>query len=385
LAPAASIKRRTLLLAAFLAVLAACAPVSSPVDRGLASRPPQADALQSSGIALVATSFERLAGWRDDDHAAALVAFRRSCARIRSWPPDRALGKAAIGGIVADWRPICAAAEALRSADGAKVRYFFETRLRPYLATEGGRREGLFTGYYEAALKGAWTRHGPYQTPVYTRPPELVTGVPFHARARIDKGALAGRGLELLWATDSVDVFFLHIQGSGRVLMEDGSVMRLGYSGDNGHAYYAVGRALVARGEIAPDAITMQSIRAWMRVDYARATALMALNPRYIFFRRITDAGPIGAQGAALTAGRSLAVDPKFLALGLPLWLDTRHPKDGTPLRRLVVAQDTGGAIKGALRGDLFWGAGAAAAEAAGRMRESGRYYVLLPKNTKPY
>ncbi|MDP6883369.1 MAG: murein transglycosylase A [Rhodospirillales bacterium] len=362
-----------------LAGLAACAPASAPPGGGLFSAIPKTDR-----IALVATSFERLAGWRDDDHAAALVAFRRSCDRIRSWPPDRALGTAKMGGIVADWRPICAAAEAVAPADGARARYFFESRLRPYLATDGGRPEGLFTGYYEAQLKGAWTRHGPYQTPIYTRPPELVRGVSFHARARIDSGALAGRGLELLWASDPVDVFFLHIQGSGRVVMEDGSVVRLGYDGNNGHPYVAVGGVLVARGEIAKDAISMQSIRAWMKANHARAAALMALNPRYIFFRRITDAGPIGAQGAALTPGRSLAVDPKFVALGLPLWLDTRHPVNGVPLRRLVVAQDTGGAIKGALRGDLFWGAGAAAAEAAGQMRESGRYYVLLPKSTKP-
>ena len=345
-------------------------------------------------LALVATSFDRLAGWTDDDHGAALVAFRRSCARILSSPPGRALGEAGLGGTVAEWRPICAAAEALGHASAARARHFFESRFRPYLATDGGRPDGLFTGYYEAELRGAWTRHGPYRTPVYARPPEFVTVnpgraeggalVPLPSRAAIDKGALAGRGLEILWADDAVDVFFLHVQGSGRVVMEDGTVVRLGYGGDNGHAYVAIGGELVARGEIAKDAVSMQTIRAWMKADGGRAAALMALNPRFIFFRRVAGAAPLGAQGAPLTAGRSLAVDPRFVPLGLPLWLDTRHPLDATPLRRLVVAQDTGGAIKGALRGDLFWGSGAAAAEAAGRMREGGRYYLLLPKGTHP-
>ena len=370
-------------MAAILAVLAACAPAPPPqanVPRLPAFTP------QAPTIALVATSFDRLAGWLDDDHGAALVAFRRSCARIRSWLPGRALGQAPIGGIVADWRPICAAADAMGAANAALARHFFESRLRPYLATDGSRPDVLFTGYYEADLSGAKTRHGPYQTPIYGRPPELGAVVPYHARDRIDNGILAGRGLELLWARDPVDVFFLHIQGSGRVMMEDGAVARLGYAGDNGHPYFAIGRELVARGAIDKDAVSMQSIRAWMKANRSRTKALMALNPRFIFFRRVvTDAGPIGAQGAPLTPGRSLAVDPRFVPLGLPLWLDTRHPVDATPLRRLVVAQDTGGAIKGALRGDLFWGSGAQAAEAAGRMRESGRYYVLLPKDTKPY
>ena len=366
-------------MAAVLAVLAACAPAWPPQ-----ANVPRVPASQVPAIALVATSFDRLAGWLDDDHGAALVAFRRSCARIRSWLPGRALGQAPMGGIVADWRPICAAADAMGTADAALARHFFESRLRPYLATDGGRPDVLFTGYYEADLNGAKTRHGPYQTPIYGRPPELGAVVPYHARDRIDNGILAGRGLELLWARDPVDVFFLHIQGSGRVMMEDGTVVRLGYAGDNGHPYFAIGRELVARGAIAKDAVSMQSIRAWMKANRSRAAGLMALNPRFIFFSRVTDAGPIGAQGAPLTPGRSLAVDPRFVPLGLPLWLDTRHPVDATPLRRLVVAQDTGGAIKGALRGDLFWGSGAQAAEAAGRMRESGRYYVLLPKGTAP-
>ncbi len=398
MAPVASTEQRSLFLAAALAALTAlsaltaltaCAPTPPPTGGEIAARPPQATAPHGPGIALIATSFDRLAGWREDDHGAALVAFRRSCARIRSWPPGRSLGKAGvaagIGGIVADWRPICAAAEALGAVDAALARYFFESRLRPYLATDGSRPDGLFTGYYEADLSGAWTRHGPYQTPIYGRPPELGAVVPYHARDRIDKGILAGRKLEILWARDPVDVFFLHIQGSGRVVMEDGTVVRLGYAGDNGHTYFAIGRELVARGAIAKDAVSMQSIRAWMKANRSLAAGLMALNPRFIFFRRVAGAGPIGAQGAPLTPGRSLAVDPRFVPLGLPLWLDTRHPVDATPLRRLVVAQDTGGAIKGALRGDLFWGAGAAAAEAAGRMNEGGRYYVLLPKGTNPY
>ncbi len=207
---------------------------------------------------------------------------------------------------------------------------------------------------------------------------------PYASRAEIERGALAQRGLELFWVDDAVDAFFLHIQGSGRVRLPDGTVARIGYDGQNGHPYVPIGRLLAERGALPRDEVSMQTIRAWLAAHLGEAAALMEENPSYVFFREIAgpaDAGgPLGAQGVALTAGRSLAVDRAFLPLGAPIWLDLEDPAEGNGrLRRLVVAQDTGGAIRGPVRGDLFWGFGPQAAERAGMMKDRGTYYILLP------
>ena len=196
----------------------------------------------------------------------------------------------------------------------------------------------------------------------------------------IDAGALAGRGLELLWAADPVDAFFLHVQGSGRVIFPDGRVQRVGFAGSNGHSFYAIGRALIEEGIVSREESSMQKIRDWLRANPDKAREVMQRNARYIFFRTIDGDGPIGAQGVPLTPGRSLAVDSSLLPLGVPLWLDTTWPATDKPLRRLMVAQDVGSAIKGAVRGDFFWGSGEPALEQAGRMKQTGRYYLLLPK-----
>jgi membrane-bound lytic murein transglycosylase A len=194
--------------------------------------------------------------------------------------------------------------------------------------------------------------------------------------------------LELVWVDDAVDAFFLHIQGSGRIILRDGSVLRIGFAGSNGHPYTAIGKLLVARGAIEREHVSMQSIRAWLGAHPAKARDIMAANARYIFFRVRPGAGPIGAHGAALTAGRSIAVDRRALPLGAPLWLDTSYPAadsqmPGRPLRRLMVAQDTGAAITGAVRGDVFWGHGETAARRAGHMQQRGRYFLLLPKDVR--
>ncbi len=260
--------------------------------------------------------------------------------------------------------------------------------------------DGLFTGYYEPELRGSRKRTAAYTVPLYRQPPDLVkvetegeTQVgrmvdgrlrPYHTRKAIDGGVLAGQGLELLWLADPIDAFFLQAQGSGRVRLSDGGSLRVGYAASNGLPPTIIGRVLVERGELTKEAATMQTVRQWLRDRPAEATALMQMNARYIFFREIPGDGPLGALGVALTPGRSLAVDPKRLPLGAPLWLDTTYPtgtpEAGQPLRRLVVAQDTGGAIKGAVRGDLYWGSGEDALRYAGPMKQRGRYYLLLPK-----
>ncbi|MBT4889046.1 MAG: murein transglycosylase, partial [Rhodospirillales bacterium] len=286
------------------------------------------------------------------------------------------------------------------------LRYFFEKNFRPYLVFNTGDPVGLFTGYYEAQLQGSWQPGGVYNVPIHARPKDIISVdlgkfraelsgtvvagrmeknefLPYYDRAAIMGGALSGKQLELMWVNSAVDAFFLHIQGSGRVIMEDGSSVRVGYAGRNGARYVAVGRELIAAGLVSQEDMSMQAIRAWMEANPVAAQALMNTNPSYIFFRLLDEANPVGAQGVELTAGYSLAVDDDFIPYGMPIWLDITDPRDPdhkTPLRRLVVSQDTGSAIKGPVRGDLFWGGGREAAAAAGVMKEHGMYYLLLPR-----
>jgi len=242
-----------------------------------------------------------------------------------------------------------------------------------------GAREGLFTGYFEIELNGSRRRHGPNQTPIYRRPPDLGSGRRY-SRAEIEDGALAGHGLELIWVDDPIDAFFLQIQGSGRVRLENGQTIRLGYDGQNGLPYVPVGRLLIERGQIPREKLTMASIRAWMRDHPAAGAALRREDSSYVFFREIRGDGPIGAEKVVLTPERSLAVDRAYIPLGVPVWLDAEEQfVPNQRVHRLVIAQDTGGAIKGPVRGDLFWGAGHAGGDRAGEMNARGRYYLLLP------
>jgi membrane-bound lytic murein transglycosylase A len=355
-------------------------------------------------IVLTETAFSQLPGWQTDSVAEALPALRRSCARLLGQPSRRPLGPNGLAGMVRDWRHPCATLEQLPAGDDAALRAVLEAGFVPFEVAGPDTAEGLFTGYYEAELRGAARPDGVYRWPLFTLPEDMVTVelalfradlqgeriygrvqegrlVPYYSRAEIDDGALTGRGLELLWVDDPVDAFFLHVQGSGQVALPDGSTIRVGFAGSNGRTFYAIGRALVDEGRVPRNRASMQGIRTWLRGNPQKAAAVMQRNPRYIFFRRIDGEGPIGAQGVALTAGRSLAVDPAFLPLGAPVWLDTTWPASDRPLRRLMVAQDSGSAIKGPVRGDFFWGAGEPALEQAGRMKQRGAYYLLLPRS----
>jgi membrane-bound lytic murein transglycosylase A len=330
-------------------------------------------------LTLAVARFDDLPGWHADQVAAALPALLRSCAGLAAKAGDVPLDpktKSLDFGRIAEWRPLCAAAAAVPPGNDDAARQFFETGFTPFLAGNNGDSKGLFTGYYEITLNGARQRGGPYQTPLYRRPPEPQR----YTRAEIDAGALAGRGLELLWVDNPVDAFFLEIQGSGRVRLPDGRIVRVGYDGANGKPYIQVGRLLIERGEIARDKVTMASIRAWMEVHPKEGAALRRENPSFVFFREIPEAGPLGAVGTVLTAGRSLAADRRFVPLGMPVWLDAQERFSPAVIRRLVVAQDAGGAIRGPVRGDLFWGHGKAAADGAGAMNAYGSYYLLLPR-----
>ena len=316
------------------------------------------------------------------------------------------------GYFAGDWLKPCKVGLALPLQRPDLARRFFEIHFYPFLATTEGRTEGLFTGYFEMELKGSWLRKEPFNTPIYERPSDLIEAnlgafnsdlkgqklvgkivggkfVPYEDRSEIEAGALSGRGLELIWVDSLIDAFFLHIQGSGRVRMDDGTIIRIGYAGRNGHAYNSIGKELIKSGELKRERVSMQSIRSWLVENPSKAAHLMATNRSFIFFRIVDGVnkslgeqhGPPGAQGVPLTPGRSIAVDRRYIPLGTPIWLDTTDPVNiSDPLRRLVIAQDTGSAIKGPVRGDLFWGFGALAATKAGLMKQAGRYFLLLPK-----
>ena len=304
--------------------------------------------------------YESLPGWATDDHLAALQTFRRTCDLMTD----------------ADWTPVCRLAADVPDTEPA-ARQFFELLFKPVLI---GQPPALFTGYYEPVLEGSPIRTPRFAYPIYRRPPELRDGVVWYDRATIDRGILRGRGLEIAWLDDPVEVFFLHIQGSGRIHMPDGRVIRVGYAGRNGYAYHSVGQELISRGILAASQVSADSIRAYVRANPSFGAQLLNLNPSYIFFRKLPDLpetqGPIGAMGRSITTLRSVAVDPDHIALGTPLWID----KDGTdPIHRLMIAQDTGGAIKGAQRADIFFGTGPDAGHAAGNIKDSGRILMLVP------
>lgn len=304
--------------------------------------------------------FESLAGWREDGQAQALAAFVQTCDLLD--PPE--------------WQPLCDLARDVPGDDGS-ARAFFELFFKPVIV---GEPPALFTGYYEPELSGSPVRTPRHAWPIYRRPPELADGTVYFTRQQIEAGALAGRGLEIAWLDDPVEVFFLHIQGSGRIRMPDGHVIRVGYAGRNGHGYRSVGQELVRRGLLTADEVSAELIASWVRGNPRLGSELLNHNPSYVFFRRLNDLppekGPIGAMGRSITPLRSLAVDPAFTPLGAPVWIE----KAGRlPLNRLMVAQDTGGAIKGAQRADIFYGFGAAAGEAAGDVKDSGRMVLLLP------
>jgi membrane-bound lytic murein transglycosylase A len=336
-------------------------------------------------------SFDVLPGWRQDDLRQAWPAFQASC---------RALGAKA------DWKSVCAAAKTVDGGDGAAVRRYFETYFVPNLVRAAdGADSGLITGYYEPFLRGARKRGGANQTPLYKVPDDLITVdlvsvypslkgmrlrgrlsgktvVPYGSRAEIERARIPGK--ELVWVDDPVEAFFLEVQGSGRVQLDDGETVRIAYADQNGHPYKAIGRWLVEQGELTSGEATAQGIKAWIAAHPERRQELFNVNPSYIFFReeRLPDpnVGPKGALGVPLTPTRSVAVDPSFLPLGAPIYLATTEPGGTTPLLRLVMGQDTGGAIRGAVRADFFFGFGGQAPDNAGRMKQRGQLWVLLPR-----
>ncbi|MFO7920953.1 MAG: murein transglycosylase A [Nioella sp.] len=300
--------------------------------------------------------FEDLDGWAEDDHETALEVFLNTC-------PDMADD---------EWLRLCAVAQQRPVA-----RTFFELFFRPVLI--GGDQPALFTGYFEPELQGSRVETERFRYPVYRMPPDVEE--PWHTRREIEaEGRLAGRGLEIAWVDDAVELFFLQIQGSGRIRLPDGSVIRVGYAGRNGHRYRSIGQELIRRGIYERHQVSAQVIQAWVNRNPSEGRELLYHNPSYVFFREIRtrnpDDGPLGAMNRSITPMRSIAVDPAFTPLGAPVWIETEGE---IPLRQLMIAQDTGSAIQGVQRADIFHGFGDIAGRAAGRIRDPGRMIVLLP------
>ncbi len=303
--------------------------------------------------------WSELDGWAGSDPAGALPAFRETC-------PDLT---------ARDWASLCALAFDIEDAE---ARGYFQALFRPVLITDVAAP--LFTGYFEPEIDGALAPGGRYLHPIYRRPEDLPRGGPSLTRAEIEAGALAGQGHEIAWLDDPVEAFFLQIQGSGRIRLPDGGVIRVGYGGNNGHPYRSVGQEMVRRGLVEPGRASAEVIRSWVRLNPEEGAELLRHNPSFVFFREVgevpAEAGPLGAMNRSITAGRTVAVDPALVPLGALVWLET----DGAePLRRLMVAQDTGSRVKGAQRADIFFGTGREAGRAAGSVRDGGRMLVILP------
>jgi membrane-bound lytic murein transglycosylase A len=367
--------------------------------------------LEINGSQYIPVAWADIAGWSEDDHLEAYKAFRLSCRPIsaqRNLPADpKALG--------ISLRDPCRAARASDISDGAKARAFFEEHFLPLRISRLGEGDGFVTGYYEPVIDGSRTQTDVYTVPVYRRPSNLfVRGVkqsavglpnrgqvfrkigrrklvPYYDRAEIEDGAIAGRGLEICWLKDQTDLLFTQIQGSARVRLEDGSTLRINYDAHNGYPYTPVGRILIDRGIIPKEQMSMHRIREWMDQNPDGARELRRQNRSYVFFREVQLSDKdeaVGAQGVPLTPGRSIAVDKALHVYGTPFFIEGELPIESeqskTPFRRLMVAQDTGSAITGPARADLYFGAGAEAGRVSGRLRHNMRFVILVPKSLDP-
>jgi membrane-bound lytic murein transglycosylase A len=387
-------------LALPLLMFQACS-VAPPVPRHVPAPTPRPGPAPSPEVPPTAVvryepvSWSRLPGWSSDEMREAWPAFLKSCRSLR---------------FRADWTQPCTAAQAVDGNSTSAVRAYFDRYFEPFAVVKltGALREdtGLITGYYEPLLKGARTPSSQFSAPLYAPPPDLLTidltslypelkgkrlrgrlegnrVVPYYSRAELETAGLL-RGREIVWVDDALDAFVLQVQGSGRVQLTSGDTIRLQYADQNGYPYQSIGRYLVDKGELTVEQATMPAIREWLAANPARLREVMNANPSFVFFNeeKLEDPtqGPKGAQGVPLTGGRSIAVDPASVPLGAPVYLDTTYPSTDQPLQRLVIAQDTGGAIRGVVRADFFWGSGHAAGEQAGRMRQALRMFMLWPK-----
>jgi membrane-bound lytic murein transglycosylase A len=384
-----------------LAVLARTASADCTNDTEGAAPPREA-------LSLTKVKFADLPGWGDDKLAEAVPSLLASCAKVAELKDDDPVGTDGHGGKAKQWRHACAEAARLKVGDDAAARAFFEAEFVPYAAAGKAGTTGKLTGYYVQEIHASRTKHGAFSVPVLARPPDLVmvdlskfigdaharrvwgrlekdgAVVPFFTRAEIRTGALASARLELMYADDATDVLFAQIEGSAKAKLEDGSEVWLEFAGKNGRAYKGVGGVLKEKGEVSAIGFTMLGIRKWFKDHAARFDEIVDQDASYVFFKESKQPGAVGTQQVILTPRRSMAVDRSLIALGTPIFVDAKAPaigKTGTvPWQHLLVAQDTGAGIMGAVRGDIYWGADRDAEELGGRMGGAGRYWVLLPK-----
>ncbi|MEJ1962574.1 MAG: MltA domain-containing protein [Gammaproteobacteria bacterium] len=376
-------------MGAFLQACSVVGPTAPPPRPGPVLPSPEA------GVRYEHVAWPRLPGWDDDELRDAWPAFLKSCRSLR---------------FRAEWTAACTAAQSLDGQSSRAIRAYFTRYFEPYavLKQAGSLREdtGLITGYYEPLLKGSRLPSAQFSAPLYSPPADLLTidlsslypelkgkrlrgrvqgnrVIPYYNRAELETGASL-RGREIVWVDDALDAFLLQVQGSGRVQLTNGDTIRLQYADQNGYPYQSIGRYLVEKGELTTEQATMPGIRQWLAANPARLTEVLDTNPSFVFFNeeKLEDPaqGPRGAMGVPLTAGRSIAVDPASVPLGAPVFVDTTFPATDRALQRLVIAQDTGGAIRGVVRADFFWGSGHEAGDQAGRMRQPLRMWMLWPK-----
>lgn len=363
------------------------------------SNPPKSKPTILQDYALLKPAqWQDIEGFAEDDISAAWPAWLQSCATLKN-------------KTLQPWQAACSAASALSKPNKQQVQAYFAEHFNVFSTNNtDGSDTGLITGYYQPLLKGSRNKSSQYPHPLYKQPADLITVdlgetypelknkrirgklvadkdgrnklVPYSTRAEIETTASPIAGNELVWINDQVESFFLQVQGSGIVQFENGESMQVGYADQNGQAYNSIGRVLIERGELSKDQASMQGIKNWATKNPAKLQELLNANPSYVFFRELPAglSGPLGALGVPLSAERSVAIDPRHVPLGAPVFLSTTQPNTNKPLKKLMVAQDTGGAIKGGVRADFFWGAGEAAGKQAGSMKQQGKIWVLLPK-----
>ena len=377
-----------------LPVQADARPDSCPVPVACPACPacPAVEPPKPAAKPLQSAEWNDLPGWNEDDPVAVFAAFVASCTSLER----QAL-----------WKSVCGSANSATDKSAPGLRTWFEAQFRPWaLVNPDGSRNGLITGYYEPILKGSRTESRNYPHPVFGPPDDLIVVelaelypelkhmrlrgrldgrklVPYYSRAEWSPQESKRSPAALLWLADPIDLFFMQIQGSGQVQLTDGSRVRLNYADQNGHPYRSIGRWLIERGELKAEQASMQGIKTWAKANPSRLVEMLNANPSLVFFRELAveGSGPQGAMGLALTPERSLAVDPRHVPLGVPIWLATTRPNSEQALTRLMLAQDTGGAIRGVVRADFYWGSGTEPGHQAGKMRQQGRMWVLMPRS----
>lgn len=335
-------------------------------------------------LKLEQVDFSELNGWETDDHKKALQAFIQSCNKFAKMPQNRLIGGQIGEIVVSDFRDVCDIAEVVKTMSAKQTRNFFENWFKLFLVeTRFGNSRGVFTGYYEASLNGSKIKTAKYQYPLYLRPKDLSQD-PYLSRKDIENGALKNKGLELLYVDDKVELFFLHIQGSGRVKLPNGTQIRIAYAGRNNQPYTSISNYMADRGYLDRNNLNAATVKEWLKNNPDKMDEVMNINAAYTFFKISEGEYVVGGQGVPLTPERSLAVDSDIIPYGFPLWVETDlKKKDGSKedYSHLLIAQDTGSAIKGVVRGDIFFGNGTEAEEKAYYMASQGQYYILMPIN----